>query len=202
MSIPYEAAGRTSQKKRTRDALLAAARELVGEGLTPTVEQTAARAAISRATAYRYFTTQRSLLVSAYPEIQTSSLLPPNPPDDPADRFAMAVDAFLGLVADREGQLRTMLRLSLEPSATDRPPALLRQGRGIGWIEDALSPWRGRISIEAFTRLVFGVRSAIGIEARVWLTDIAGLSGAEAMEIMRWSARVLLQTTLAEFEDQ
>src|SRR5262245_23364797 len=52
---PYEATGRTHQKHRTRDALIAAARELVAKGLTPTVEEAAAAAAISRTTAYRYF---------------------------------------------------------------------------------------------------------------------------------------------------
>jgi hypothetical protein len=36
-----------------------------------------------------------------------------------------------------------------------------------------------------------------GIEALVWLTDVAGLSRDEARELMRWSARGLLQSALA-----
>jgi len=51
MSIVYEQAGRTHQKKRTRDALVAAARELVAQGEMPTVESVAAAASISRTTA-------------------------------------------------------------------------------------------------------------------------------------------------------
>ena len=59
--------GRVHQKARTRQALVRAARQLLVEGTTPTVEQTAAAASISRATAYRYFPNQRALLVATYP---------------------------------------------------------------------------------------------------------------------------------------
>jgi hypothetical protein len=37
-----------------------------------------------------------------------------------------------------------------------------------------------------------------GIEALVWLTDIAGLTRDEAVELMRWSAAALLRSTLAD----
>ncbi|HSR82574.1 MAG TPA: TetR family transcriptional regulator [Streptosporangiaceae bacterium] len=56
MSTPYETSGRSAQKARTRDALVAAARDLVtAGGVTPTVEAVAAAASVSRSTAYRYF---------------------------------------------------------------------------------------------------------------------------------------------------
>ena len=82
MSIPYEATGRTAQKARTRNALIDAARALINNGATPTVEDAAAEARISRTTAYRYFPNQRDLLVAAYPETNLPSLLDANPPDD------------------------------------------------------------------------------------------------------------------------
>src|SRR6187200_2925964 len=75
MSIPYERTGRTNQKARTRASLLEATRALLAEGVTPTVEQAADRAAISRTTAYRYFATQRVLLTAVFPEIAERSLL-------------------------------------------------------------------------------------------------------------------------------
>ena len=71
MSIPYEAVGRTRQKERTRDALVAAARELVAQGTTPTVEEAAAAASISRTTAYRYYPNQPALVVAAHPETES-----------------------------------------------------------------------------------------------------------------------------------
>ena len=111
----------------------------------------------------------------------------------------MVIQAFTRLIADTEPQQRTMLRLSLEPGASDRAPGLLRQGRAIGWIEDALSPLRGQIPARSLRRLVLAVRSATGIEARVWLTDVAGLSSAEAMKLMRWSAQAMYRSALAEY---
>jgi AcrR family transcriptional regulator len=198
MSTPYELVGRTRQKSRTRAALVDAARTLVARGLTPTVEDAAAAAAISRTTAYRYFPNQHALLVAAHPETEAASLLPVDAGDDPEARLEAVVEAFTRLIADSEPQQRTMLRLSLEPEAARREPGLLRQGRAIGWITEALAPLRGQLPDADLDRLVLAVRSAIGIEARVWLTDVAGLSPADATQLMRWSARALYQATVRE----
>jgi len=43
-----------------------------------------------------------------------------------------------------------------------------------------------------FDRLVLAVSVATGIEAFIWLTDMAGLSGKQALEIMRFSAETLI----------
>jgi AcrR family transcriptional regulator len=198
MSIPYELTGRTDQKARTREALIAATRQLLAEGLTPTVEQAAAAATISRTTAYRYFPNQRSLLVAAHPETEASSLLGENAPGDGETRFAAAVEALTDLVVDTEPALRAMLRLSLELAPGERDHLLLRQGRAIGWLDEALAPLRDRLSESAMRRLVLATRATCGIESLVWLTDVAGLSREEAVELMRWSARTLLQGTIAQ----
>jgi AcrR family transcriptional regulator len=196
--MPYELTGRTDQKTRTRNALIDATRELLAEGLTPTVEQAAAAAAISRTTAYRYFPNQRSLLVAAHPETEATSLLAADAPEDGEERFALAVEALTDLVVNTEPELRAMLRLSLEPPAGggEGEHMLLRQGRAIGWLEEALGPLRDRLSQTALRRLVLATRSCCGIESLVWLTDVAGLSRDEAVEVMRWSADALLEATL------
>ena len=74
----------------------------------------------------------------------------------------------------------------------------MRRGGEIGWVTEALAPCRGRLSEGDLRRLAMGIRSVAGIEALVWLTDIAGLSRKEAVEMMRWSAGALLRTALAE----
>ena len=198
VSTPYELTGRTRQKQRTRDALVAAARELVARGGTaPTVEAAAEAAAVSRTTAYRYFPTQRALLVAAHPETAASSLVPDDAGDDPEARLLGAVEAFIRIVVDSEHQQRTMLRLSLEadPSSESLP---LRQGRAITWFEEALAPLRPRLTDAGIHRLALSVRSAAGIESLVWLTDIGGLTRDEAAERMLWSARALLRQAMAE----
>jgi AcrR family transcriptional regulator len=202
MSIPYELAGRTHQKQRTRQALVAAAREMVAQGVTPTVDSAATKASISRTTAYRYFPNQRTLLLSAHPEIEARSLLPKNPPEDPEARLDVVIQTFLRLIVDTERQQRTMLRLSLEPDPTLRGELPLRQGRAIGWITEALAPLGDRMSAAKLRRLAVAIRSTAGIEALVWLTDIAGLSRAEAVHVMRQSARALLRTALADLDAQ
>ena len=201
MSTPYELAGRTSQKQRTRRALVAAARDLVAQGTTPTIEDVAAEASVSRTTAYRYFPNQRALLLAAHPELEARSLLPEVPPEDAETRLDLVIRSFLRLIVDTESQQRTMLRLSLEPNPGHRRDLPLRQGRAIGWISEALSPLNGRVSEARLRRLVLAIRSAVGIEALVWLTDVGRLSREEAVELMSWSARALLRGALADLDD-
>lgn len=196
VSMPYEHGGRAGQKSRTREALVSAARDLVARGESPTVEEAAAAASVSRATAYRYFPNQRVLLVAAHPETGADSLLGADPPRDPAARLDEVVRAFTALIVETEVQQRSMLRLSLEPDV-DRSALPLRQGRAIGWITEALEPLRGRLTDDRLHLLVLAIRSAIGIEALVWLTDIGGLSRADAVELMRSSAQALLQGAIA-----
>jgi AcrR family transcriptional regulator len=192
----YELVGRVAQKQRTRDALIAAARSLIADGQTPTVAAAAASASISRTTAYRYFESQRDLLVAAHPETATTSLLPADPPHDPAARVQAVVQAFTALIVDTEAQQRTMLRLSLE-SIPAQPSSLpLRQGRAIGWIAEALEPLRAQLGERRLHALSLAIRSAIGIEALVWLIDVAGLSRADARNLMCWSAQAMLQAAL------
>ncbi|MGI8993969.1 MAG: TetR/AcrR family transcriptional regulator, partial [Nocardioidaceae bacterium] len=153
MSTPYEETGRTSQKKRTRDLLISVTRQLVQQGAaSPTVEQVAVAAGVSRTTAYRYFADQRALFLAAHPEIDRTSLLEAESPTDPEARFLAVVDAFTTLVVETELQLRTMLRLSLaEPATTDLP---LRQGRAVGWFEDALKGLQPAFSDDQLRRFV------------------------------------------------
>jgi AcrR family transcriptional regulator len=171
---------------------------MVTQGQTPTVDEAAAKASVSRTTAYRYFPNQRALLVAAHPEIEARSLLPETAPSDVATRLDAVVTAFLDLIVDTEAQQRTMLRLSLDPDPSHHGELPLRKGRAIGWIGEALSPLRGVMSDRDLRRLIFAIRSAAGIEALVWLTDIAGLSRKEAVELMRWSTDALLRSALAE----
>jgi AcrR family transcriptional regulator len=196
MSISYERTGRTRQKARTRAALLDATRELLARGEDPNVEEAAEAAGVSRATAYRYFPSQRALLIAAHPEIDATALLGEDPPPDPHARLDRTLRELIALTIETEAELRTMLRLSLEPGPKD--DLLLRQGRAIGWIEEALAPLGDRLPRPELRRLALAIRSACGIEALVWLTDVAGLSRPEAAKLMRWSGLALLRTRLED----
>ena len=196
MSTPYELSGRTRQKARTRGAMLAAARELLANGVTPTVEQAAERAGVSRATAYRYFPNQRSLMVACFPQLQSLTLLGKDPPADAAERLDVVIDHLGRQLIEFEPELRAMLRLSLETPAPGPEALPLRRGRAIGWIADALEPLRGRLGDDAVRRLAVAVRATLGIEPLVWLTDVAGLPPEEAVELMKANARCVLRAAL------
>lgn len=193
MSTSYLDSGRAGQKRRTWQALVDGARQLVSDGTPVTVEAAARRARVSRATAYRYFPTKDDLLVAAHPELTISSLLPDSPPRDGRTRLDLVVTAFIELIVETEPQQRAMLRASLEQ---DRPWLPLRRGRGIGWIAEALEPLEPRLGTSGVQRLARAIRSATGIEALVWLTDIGGLTREEAAATMRWSALSMLESAL------
>jgi AcrR family transcriptional regulator len=201
MSISYEETGRTSQKSRTREALVGAARQLMAEGVTPTVEQAASAASVGRATAYRYFPNQRTLLTATLPALTERSLLEGTPPADPGARLEIVVAAIARQAVQHETELRAMLRLSLEPDPAERGDLPFRTGRRITWIAEALEPLRARLPEHELNRLVRAIAAAVGIDSLVWLTDVAGLSRQQAVEEMRWSARALFQAALAPRAD-
>jgi len=198
MSTAYDETGRVNQKRRTRDALVSAAREIVAAGQTPTVEQAAEAAGISRTTAYRYFTSQRVLLAAAHPETGRASLLPENASNDPAERLDTVLRTMIERNLETEAQQRTMLRLSLEATPEERAQLPLRQGRAIGWISEALSPLGDRMSADELHELALAIRATTGIEALVWLVDVAGLSRSRAAALLRRSGLALLAQALAD----
>jgi AcrR family transcriptional regulator len=200
MDVPYLQTGRTNQKARTRDALIAAARLLLAEGVTPTIEEAATEASVGRTTAYRYFPNSRALLAATWPQIEERSLLGVDPPEDPLARLEIMAESFTRHLLEHEPELRAQLRLALEGEGAGGESLPFRRGRRIRWIEDALSPLVGRMPEGELGRLVLGIGATLGIEALVWLTDMGGLSREEAAEVMRSNARTLLRSALERLE--
>ncbi|MEV6489236.1 TetR/AcrR family transcriptional regulator [Actinoplanes sp. NPDC051633] len=195
-SATYVDTGRSAQKRRTRDALVTAARQELAHGRPVTVESAATAAGISRTTAYRYFANHRDLIAAAHPQIDLESLLPTPAPADPAERLSLVMRAFIhDVTLAWEPQLRAALHLALapppEPGTADA--GTLRQGRGIRWILQALQPLadtRLGLDLELLAR---AIRSAAGIEALIWLTDVGGLPREQAATVMHASAMAILR---------
>ena len=176
MSTSYVDSGRSGQKQRTRDHLLAAARRLIEEGDTPRVEDVARESGISRTTAYRYFPTRAELLAAAFPETVAESLLPDPAPDDVRERVTAVVTAIIGTIERTEPQQRAMLRLSLGDQPHELP---LRQGRAIAWLQEALEPLSDDLGEAAVHRLAIALRSVCGIETR----SGSAASGPDAADV-------------------
>ena len=188
VSRDYVEVGRTRQKRRTREVLIAAAWRLMESGDTPRVEDAAAAAGISRTTAYRYFASQNELLAAAFPETATSSLLPDPAPSEARERVAAVGAELVDIIERTEHLQRTMLRLSLDSVQHDLP---LRQGRAIGWYAEALEPLRDLLGDEGLRRTAVALRAVSGIETRAWLTDIAGLDASQVRSLQLWMVDAL-----------
>jgi len=193
MSAPYTATGRSQQKSRTHNALVEAARGLLSDGQLPSVEAAARAAGISRTTAYRYFSSSDELVRAAHPEVELTSLLGENAPREVEERLDMVLDGHFRIIREWEPELRASLAASLRPGA-ELP--VLRQGRAIGWILEALSPLSERLTPTEQRHLAIRIRSMAGIESLVWLVDVAGLSRKRAFEVMRGNAHAVLASAV------
>jgi AcrR family transcriptional regulator len=208
MTEDWQQEGRVNQKRRTRAAIVAAAVELVEQGKTPTVAEVADAALVSRATAYRYFSTQDYLLFEAALETTRSDIdreLEENTlPEDPEARLEMLIDALQKRIIDKEAAFRTLLRLSLEQSPQEErhdgetAPSMLRGGGRVRWIQEILAPVEERFEEADFRRLVAALSLCMGIEALIVLRDVCALEPEEAEEVSHWAARTLLRSSLAE----
>lgn len=190
---------RANQRHRTRRDLLAAANELIEQGKIPTVAEVAEAASVSRATGYRYFPTQSALIEGLIQDIDVPAPAYEAQGREPAD-VAARIDAYVDQLAAHmetvEPQLRAALRLSLEQwgrarSGSTEHEAPIRRGRRIELIEAATAPLRERLDEGTARRLTMALSVLLGIEALVVLKDLWGLSGPEAREIVRWSARAI-----------
>ncbi|HYL36040.1 MAG TPA: TetR/AcrR family transcriptional regulator [Bryobacteraceae bacterium] len=184
--------GRESQKNRTRKALVAAAGDLLREGRSPTVVDVAEAAGISRATAYRYFPTQDMLLAEVALFAVGGPLFPAAAQGAPVAEAVGRLVRGVGTWAyANEQPLRTLLRLSLDPSTGVRRP-----GHRVEWIADTLAPARDKIDSKTFSKLSRALTLLLGIDPVVVMKDIAGASQEQALDALEWTARALVDAAL------
>src|SRR5512135_1119926 len=107
-----KSAARANQQYRTRKDLLAAAARLMQAGRRPSLEDVAAAALVSRATAYRYFPDLEVLLAEAAIDIATpdgATLFAEDSSNDAEIRVEKAEAALHRAVYGNERALRVML---------------------------------------------------------------------------------------------
>ena len=191
------ATGRTRQKLRTRNLLLATAKVLISRGHRPTVTEVADAADVSRRTAYRYFPTQTKLLSDAAldglrPVMEAAIAAAPQGLDlaDAAARVSALIATMQRLAIDNEALLRTMIHETvLRGSNAERP----RGARRLEWIELAIKPLRAELGASAYQRLLHALALCTGIEALLVLRDICGLTPAQAVKVSQWMAAAVLE---------
>jgi len=189
---------RVNQKRRTRTELLRAAREIVEKGGHPSIADVADLAGISRATAYRYFSTPDEIIREAVLDGVADIITIP-PAKEGADaaevekRLDKLVSDIFHMVVGNESIFRALLGSSAVGQTQVR-----RGARRIAWLKEAMAPLQGQMPPKQFQKLVNALSLMTGIESLVVMRDICELEPKEAEEVLRWAARTLLSGALAE----
>ncbi|MFF1654982.1 TetR/AcrR family transcriptional regulator [Streptomyces sp. NPDC058255] len=187
--------GRSNQKKRTRTAIVEAARELIGTGDEVTMPAIARAALVSEATAYRYFPDLPSLIGEALAGVWAApadALRPVEDSADPVERTAFACEFLLRGILERQGAVRAMIAATITRPET----VTMRPGIRFGLIDHALVPLEhtlGAADPEAFAQLKQDLAVVVSAEALFTLTDLCGLDADTAV-----ASAVRTATTLTE----
>jgi len=183
---------RVNQKERTRQAIVAATRDLIRTGDEVTMPAVAKSALVSEATAYRYFPDLASLLREALTGVwpsPESALAPVAGSDDPVERVACATEALLRHVLTYQGAVRAMIAATITRPAM----AAIRPGYRFGLIDYALRPLDGAgpADAAAVAQLKRDLAVVVSAEALFTLTDLCGLSPEDAIASAVHTARTL-----------
>lgn len=188
--------GRPNQKQRTRKDLLQAAARLMQQGRAPSLEEVAAEALVSRATAYRYFPNVEALLVEAPLEgiaPVAEEVFRDAPADDALVRIERVDAAFDAMMGANEPSLRMMLAHAVQrPLREGESDLPARQNRRSPLIEAALAPARKSFKPTELKTLERALAVVIGTESMIVFKDVLQLDDAEARKVRRWAIRALV----------
>jgi AcrR family transcriptional regulator len=193
----------TSARERTRALLLDAAREQLRESLPLTVQAVADRAGVSRATAYRYFSSNDSialqLTMPLHEDLIDDSSWPyprPDPATDLPTRAATLVRGMGEWAFDHAPELRNLLAVSLAPDSQAR--GLSRSGKlsRARWIEALLADLPPEVDAATRRRLAIALLPLFGADAVVWTTDVAELDREAALDALAWTAATLVRAVI------
>lgn len=186
-------AERQGQKSRTRKDLLRAASRLMQAGRSPTLDEVAEEALVSRATAYRYFPGVEALLTEAALDLAMpdgEGFFAGDDSTEPLERLLRADAAVAEMIRSNEPALRAMLIHSLQQGlgGADLPT---RQNRRTPLIEAALAP--GQFAPWVRDRLAKALALIIGTESMLAFKDVLRLPDDEADSVRRWMIRALVE---------
>jgi len=185
--------GRAAQRRRTRLAIVEAAKRLVAEGASPSVNEIAEAADVSRRTVYLHFPSLDHLLIDAIVGLMGAGVddaLSGLSSPDPRVRLRVLVEAVSAATVATLPLGRRLIALTVErPDQRESP---VRGYRRVAWIETAIEPLHDRLGTERFERLVSSLAMVVGFEAFVVLFDIRGLDADEARAVVLDAALALL----------
>lgn len=189
-----------------RERLTEAARAQLRENGPLTVTAVAARAGVSRATAYRHLVSNDAVLVWATRPTETDVLLPPPTLEvddadhvaDLADRAEALIRATAAWAFAHERELRAVLATSLAADNQQRGVGRKKLMQRDRWIADLLTGLPPDTPAAIRAKLTAALTPLFGSDAVLWSRDAAGLAVPDAEEVLVWMARTLVTAALAE----
>jgi AcrR family transcriptional regulator len=199
-----------------------AATRLLADGRTPSVDEIAAAADVSRRTVYMYFPTLDQLLLDATVGALSATemdaaMTAAATADDPAAGVDALVRTSTRLAPVTLPIGRKIIRLTVdagqdghdtgqdgndsrqdEHDARPGREAPKRGFRRVAWVEQAVAPLRAELSDEQFERLVSALCLVVGWEAHIILEDVRNLPTEDEERVLRWAARALVDAIRAE----
>lgn len=193
-------APRDNQRRRTLRALIDSAQALRTEGVTPTLSDVAERAGVSRATAYRYFSSAEAALAAAVfsgglPTIDKILAKHERAPEI-AEAAAKSVN---GMFLEDELSLHAMMKgfmtLWIDQHGEEPPP---RPSRRFDLIDPVLDHVQPPLDRALRRRLRSALAMVIGTEAVITLRDVAEQSPEQTLDVSAWAARTLVEAAARE----
>lgn len=199
---PAESQGRANQRRRTQRALIEAALALSEGGRRPSFQEVAERAMVSRATAYRYYSSVEDLITDAMfdravPPVETVFRPGHDDPAEAAGRAARTVNKLL--LADEMG-LHAVERSFMSAWLDNAPDA--RPARRMQYIAPIVDSLKGELTPAARRRLAHALAMLMGTEASLALRDVAGASVDEALSASAWAAQALVRQALEDARER
>jgi len=195
--------GDRGPRARTYRLLVETAIGLMQSGETPSVSDVSEAAQVSRATAYRYFPNQSTLVETVVDAALGPILEWRSESADPLERIEELFDLTVPRICEFEATFRAALKLALEQwrqneDGTLTPDDEFRRGHRIAVLGDAIGPLRETLGTDRFRRLVDSLALIFGIEAIIISRDISGLDEAAARDTLLWAAKAMIRQATDE----
>jgi AcrR family transcriptional regulator len=198
-SEPEERGPRARMKRH----MLATAIRLMQDGSIPSVSDVAEAAEVSRATAYRYFPSQATMVQAVVDEALGPILAWRSDSDDAERRVAELFTFAFPRMLEYEATHRAALEQALDQwtrrqAGTLGSEARIVRGKRRGLLRQALEPLRMQVSSQTFDKLAQSLSLIFGVEAIIVLKDIYGLGDEQVREVALWAAHALVGAAMAE----
>jgi len=198
-----EIAPETGPRARMKRMLLDTAMALMQHGSIPSLSDVAEAAEVSRATAYRYFPSQASMIQAAVDEALGPILGWHSDSADPEERVADLLAFAYPRIEAYEATHRATLLLTLDQwtrrtAGTLGDETEIVRGHRKRLLSEAVAPLRARLGRAAFDRLTQSLSLIFGTEAFIVLKDIWRLDGEETRRVAIWAANALVRAASAE----